>query len=130
MNLPIKNANSKFIKSVTNYEKSTWYMKRRLNNNKRVAKMVVQKSGAKKGSYVFNSFGGNGKRITIDYDAQKRTRTTYMQASKHGAEILQSILHMKPNKEYEWFKEVFNAMGEKICQIVKFKNADKPQMLR
>lgn len=130
MSLPIKsNANSKFIKTVTNYEKSTWYMKRRANNNKRVAKMVVQKRGARKGSYVFNAFYGNGQRITIDYDAQKRIRTTYMQPNKHGVGILQSILHINPTKELEWFKETFNVLGERISQIAKFKNSDKPQRL-
>ena len=72
MNFPIKNSNSRYVKTVTNYEKSTWYMKRRANNNKRVAKMVVQKSGARKGSYVFNAFSGNGKRMTVDYDSRKK----------------------------------------------------------
>lgn len=129
MRFPIKNSNSRYVKTITNYEKSTWYMKRRANNNKRVAKMVVQKSGARKGSYIFNAFSGNGKRMTVDYDSRKKTRTVYVQNGKHGNEVLQSILHMKPTPDREWFKEIFNALGERISQIVKFKNADKPQRL-
>ena len=119
MVVKLQNSSPKFLKSVTHYKNSTWYLKRRASNNKRVAKMVVYHSGSKKGNYEFYAFRGNGERIIINYDAKKGVRSTYLQKGKHGQEVLQSVLHNGVPGKFEWLKDIYNALGEIIHQVVK-----------
>ena len=58
-------------------------------------------------------------RVIINYDAKKGVRSTYLQKGKHGQEVLQSVLHNGVPGKFEWLKDIYNALGEIIHQVVK-----------
>ena len=122
MVVKLQNSSPKFLKSVTHYKNSTWYLKRRASNNKRVAKMVVYNSGAKKGNYEFYAFRGNGERIIINYDAQKGERSFFFFIYKHSKEVLQYVLHNGIPGRFEWLKDLYNSAGVMIARVFRRNN--------
>jgi len=105
---------NRFVTSIKYYKNSVWYIKRRICNNKRVAKLVVKNSAADKGSYVFSQFNGNGSREIVHYDAKHSKRSVFSQKSKNAKEELKYILRKSATEDNVWYKEIINKNGDKI----------------